>query len=66
MTPRLFSGIRVKKGLKAISFHAGLGVGLLAIGTYMAIGGRHWFAAGLLLLATIWIGSIPFRLQRTQ
>lgn len=66
MTRRLQPLLHVKKGLRAISFHAGVGVGLAVVGMYLAVVSRHWLAAVALLVAAMLIASIPLRLPRVR
>ena len=66
MTRRLQPLLHVKKGLRAISFHAGVGVGLAVVGIYLAVISRHWLAAAALLAAAILMASVPLRLPRVR
>jgi hypothetical protein len=62
MACRLFGPITAKRGLRAISFHAGVAVGLLAIGAYLGAANHRWLATTVLVLAAIVVASIPLRL----
>lgn len=45
------------------AFDAGVIVGLLGIGAYLAIVNRHWLAALFLVLGILWMVSVPYRLR---
>jgi hypothetical protein len=66
MTSRPWSVLNVKKGLRAISFHAGVGVGLLLVGIYLAVISHRWFAVAALVVVAIVVGSIPLCLPRVR
>jgi hypothetical protein len=63
MARRLPIAFRLEKMPRFISFDAGMVVGLLGIGIYLAILSRHWVAAAFLALGMLWMVSIPFRLR---
>jgi hypothetical protein len=62
MSYRLLGPITAKKGLRAISFHAGVAVGLLAIGAYLGAVNHRWLATAVLILAAMAVATIPLRL----
>lgn len=66
MAHRFLAPFKVKKGLRAISFHAGLGAGLLAVGAYLAAINHHWLATAVFIIAAMAIASIPLRLPRIR